>query len=108
MVVVAMVVAVAVEDAAAGLVVASAERGKNRGPPPPHEAEPGQQLFHGSIVGHEELAAIQGERKVTIADFERRPYRLVGATRRDREHWLRPGLDLEKPLRLDRNDVAGP
>ena len=71
----------------------------------PGHAEPGQELGHRGVVGHEKIVARDGEREMPVADIEGDADGLVPIPWRHGEHGLGFALDLEVPLRLDGHDV---
>src|SRR5262245_7064284 len=101
-----MAVAVAVESAPAMIVRLRPKWREHRRTAPPNETEADEELLHGRVVRHEEIGAVDGERKVSVADVEGDADRLLAVPRRHREHRLGLGLDLQVPVRLHRHDVA--
>src|SRR5438445_159650 len=71
------------------------------------DAEPGQELVHRRVVGHQKPLTVEREREVAVADLEGDADRLLARARRDGEHGLRRRLDRDVPARADMEDVAG-
>src|SRR5215471_3113079 len=101
-----MAVAVAVESAPAVIVRLRSQRREDRRTAPPGEAMADEELLHGRIVRHEEIGAVDGERKVPVTDVEGDADRLLAVPRCHRKHGLGPGLDLQVPVGLHRHDIA--
>src|SRR5215471_8030290 len=101
-----MAVAVTVEGAPTMIVRLRPQRREDRRTAPPDEAEADEELLHGRVVRHEEIGAVDGERKVSVANVEGDADRLLAIPRRHREHGLWPSLDLQVPVRLHRHDVT--
>ena len=80
----------------------SRDRFENREPARPLDAEPREQLHHRAVVGHQQLVAIERERKMMIADFERDADGPIAIVRAHREHALGRGFDFEIPVGSDR------
>src|SRR5947199_134440 len=71
------------------------------------DAEPGQELVHRRVVGHQQPLAIDREREVAVADLEGDADRLGARARRDGKHGLARRLGHHIPPRADVKDVAG-
>jgi len=74
---------------------------EDRAPTLPVSTEPRQKLFHRGIVGDQQFIAIDSERKMMVADFERDPDGIQSIVRINREHAFRRGLDFEIPIGSD-------
>src|SRR5438046_1102876 len=88
------------------MAVAHADGDEDRFDAREGDAEPGQELVHRRVVGHQEPLVVDREREVAVADLEGDADRLLVPAWRDGEDRLGRRLDRHVPARTDVDDIA--